>query len=223
MGPYQEMFKIYNLATTWQEFCSLVSNSYHRQTFLSVLSGGWIDKMSKDLYELYHPLTIELKLFLARNYTLATTVVDYPSSIEILAQLGTWIDQVNILRGYLRYAYYVKLDDPDDIVNILDASLALLGSGTPTREECNVSYQRITDKVSNDDSFVINASLADEIAAYLANDLESVFCVLNEVKDSNDSALMKTLSDKLLKINDLHIQMTGKSLLDLESVNYFHK
>jgi len=213
---YQDLFAKYKLTTDWADFCDMMKESHHRQTLLAALADGWIKFIRKDLIKLYNPLDEELSLFLIRMQSLATFNVNQPSAAECLIQLGSYIDRVNVLRGYLRQAYYVKLDEPDDIVSILDEALAEVGSGTPTKEECSTSYQKITLRYGNSDMIVINGNLADELADILAGQFESLYRSL-------ESLVMPSLKEeiliKLIRVNDLHIQLTSKSLIDVSQID----
>lgn len=217
MGYYQRLFPIYRQAGSWQEFLAKVSQGTGKWVLLQAIEEGWRNKIHSDLCEKYHVAGEEADVLLDRYESLVKTRPIHASVQEHASQLGQVIGTINTLRGYLRYAYYIAVDEPDIIFTILDENLSRLGAGTPTRDECAKSYKALTGHHVNPDAVVLSAATADNIGNHLAAELEDIQRRLSRAVGTAPQQAAK-LAKELEELNRLHVELTGKSVLDVEAV-----
>jgi hypothetical protein len=202
MKPYIQLQAIYQVATTWEQFLDIISRSPEKWILIFALEEGWKAKILNDLYTRYKVDIQEVDTLLNRYESLCITTPYELSNIELITRLNELVGAINVLRGYLRYAYYSALVDEDEVIGTIDELLTQVGSGTPTREECSESYTIITGKHINPDTVVLEANTADSVADILAIHIE-------ELLRRND----KRDTDEINRLNDLHIKLTGRSII----------
>jgi len=194
----------------------LVSSGRSKWTFLEVLEEGWKNKIQSDLQKHYSVSAEEVETLLFRYESIIRTDPTTISAREMMTQLSRMILDVNVVRGYLRHAYYVQLDDQDDIVAKIDEMLSKIGTGTPTSRECAESYVTVTGKAVNSEAVVLPGSIAESIADYLALQIEELQRSLSRL--SGDPELLSEIVTELKKVDDLHVNLTGRSLVDHETI-----
>jgi hypothetical protein len=202
MKPYIQLQAIYQVATTWEQFLDIISRPPEKWILILALEEGWKAKILNDLYVRYKVDIQEVDTLLNRYESLCITTPYELSNIELITRLNELVGAINVLRGYLRYAYYSALVDEDEVIGTIDELLTQVGSGTPTREECSESYTIITGKHINPDTVVLEANTADSVADILAIHIE-------ELLRRND----KRDTDEINRLNDLHIKLTGRSII----------
>jgi hypothetical protein len=202
MKPYIQLQAIYKAATTWEQFLDIISRPPEKWILILALEEGWKAKILNDLYVRYKVDIQEVDTLLNRYESLCITTPYELSNIELITRLNELVGAINVLRGYLRYAYYSALVDEDEVIGTIDELLTQVGSGTPTREECSESYTIITGKHINPDTVVLEANTADSVADILAIHIE-------ELLRRND----KRDTDEINRLNDLHIKLTGRSII----------
>lgn len=211
MSYYYSMFQLYKRATTWLEFLNLVSSGPGKWSLLQAIEAGWRTQIHLDLCKQFRVPDEEVVILLDRYQSLVNVTPKHASTSELTQQLGRVVSSANNLRGYFRYAYYIAVDEPDTIFTILDEQLTKLGAGTPTRDECARGYTAITGKHVNPDAVVLSADTADELAGQLAAEMEDTQKRLSRTADG--PKVMTELINQIKRLNDLHVQLTGKSLL----------
>ena len=202
MKPYIQLQQIYSKCNNWGEFLEYISKGEGKWALLHSLEEGWKAKILNDLYTRYKVDIQEVDTLLNRYESLCITTPYELSNIELINQLNELVGAINVLRGYLRYAYYSALVDEDEVIGTIDELLTQVGSGTPTREECAESYTIITGKHINPDTVVLEANTADSVAVVLAIHIE-------ELLRRND----KRDTGEINRLNDLHIKLTGRSVI----------
>jgi len=217
MSYYQKLFPVYEQATTWREFIDLVSQGPGKWILLQAIEEGWQPRIHTDLCTKFRVPREEVAVLLSRYENIVRTRPTHASTQEFTLQLSQSLAAANILRGYFRYAYYVASDDPDTIFTILDENLTRLGAGTPTRDECAESYTAITGHPVNPDAVVLSADKADEIATHLAAESEDLQKRLSLATDTAPGKA-ETMATELERLNRLHVDLTGKSLIDIAAV-----
>lgn len=217
MSYYQQLFPIYIAADTWRSFLEKVSHGPGKWILLQALEEGWRNRIRFDLCDKYRVPGEEADVLLNRYENLVETMPVHASSQELAFQLTEAVQAANTLRAYFRYAYYVAGDDPDTIFTILDENLSELGAGTPTRDECASSYTTVTGRPINPDAVVLSANKADEIANHLAAELEDIQRRLSRATETAPRRA-EELAKELEKLDKLHVDLTGKSVIDVEAI-----
>jgi len=208
---YSKLWNIYKQANTWEEFLIAISRGRSKWIFLEAIETGWRNRIHKDLTERYSVSEEEADILLDR-YT--CIVLAEPSSVsteELKAEMMRRVVRINVLRGFLRFANYTSLDEPDDIIWTIDAELTKLGSGTPTKEECARSYTAVTGKVKEPGAVVLGITTADEIATCLAAQIETLYKHLTRSNKKNVEIV-----EEMRRLDELYSALTGKSLLGSE-------
>lgn len=214
---YQDLFPIYQRAKTWQEFLSLISSGPSKWVLLRAIELGWSTRIHLDLCKQFQVPDEEVVVLLDRYQVMVNTTPKHASASELTQQLGQVINTANQLRGYFRYAYYVAVDEPDTIFTILDEHFTKLGAGTPTRDECARGYTAVTGRHVNPDAVVLSADRADEIADHLAAESEDIHKRLTRTVVTAPGQAAQ-LALELEKLDRLHVELTGKSVIDITAV-----
>jgi len=211
---YGELWKVYKSASTWGDFVKAISHGRSKWVFLEAIETGWKNRIRKDLLERYDDTSkIEIDTLLLRYESIVYTTPTTVSVIELKREIMRCALTINVLRGYLRHAYFTAFDNPDDIIWTLDEELTTLGTGTPTREECASSYTITTGKVVDPGAVAIPENVADEIATCLAAQIEDLYKHLGtQTRDGRASKI----ESEMKKLDGLHSALTGKSLLGSE-------
>lgn len=217
MSYYYKLFPLYDQATTWQEFLNLVSVGPGKWSLLQAIEGGWKGRIQTDLCKRFNVPVAEVCLLLDRFQSIVNITPMHTSTAELTHQLGQIVHTANTLRSYFRYAYYIAADDPDTIFTILDENLTKLGAGTPSPDECAKGYTKVTGKCVNPDAVVLSAEKADEIAYHLAAESEDIHKRLTQTVDAAPKQAVR-LTEELERLDRLHIELTGKSVIDIEAI-----
>jgi hypothetical protein len=209
---YDSVICIYGEATSWKEFEELVKKGHYKWILLEAIEAGWASKIEKDLEDRYG--SSQDIGALIKKYKSIVNNMDLlaPSSSELMRLIKDRTDKINRLRGYLRYANYTRRDEPDDIIWTIDAELAELGSGTPTREACAKSYSYITETIVPSGALVVDTKDADRLASYLAGILEETLKALSQLDPVNK----ENVRAEAIEIDNLHCNLTGRRLLGSE-------
>ena len=209
MKPYTELQKIYRESVNWDTFVNNVSTGRGKQIILSVLEEGWKSKLQNDLQYLYDITKQQVTIFLNRLECIRLSTPTQYSATELALQLSDLKNSINVVRGYVRYAYYVAVDDEDTVIAKLDEVLAVLGEGTPTRKECMESYTMITGKYIDASTVVVDANSADEVAVILVANVEQLQRKLEFV----DAEVREQIKMEIHRLNELHVKLTGKNII----------
>jgi len=213
---YSDLIRIFSTTATWEEFLEKVSCGEAKWTLLSVLEEGWRNRVHRDLVKTFSAPVGEASDLLERYACLVVTITDALSVPELLAQLNAVVVRINQIRGYLRYAYYIKIDDEDVVIAKVDEMLTDLGSGTPTSTESASSYTTVTGTAVSEGAIVLPEGVADEIANQLAVLIDDLQNKLHTQAGVPEQALM--IVAQLEKLDELYSILTGKSLVDNETL-----
>lgn len=208
---YSKLWSIYKQAPTWEEFLIYISRGRPKWIFLEAIETGWLNRIRTDLVGCYGVQEEEVDILLHRYESIVTAEPASVSIEELKAEMMRRVIEINVMRGYLRFANYTAFDDPDDIIWTLDAELTKLGSGTPTKEECARSYTAVTGRVKEPGAVAIPGDTADEIAIYLAAQIEE----LHRHITPNGKKNVEIVTE-MKKLDELHSTLTGKSILGSE-------
>lgn len=208
---YSKLWSIYKQAPTWEEFLIHISRGRPKWIFLEAIETGWLNRIRADLVECYGVQEEEVDMLLHRYASIVTAGPTSVSIEELKAEMMRRVIAINLMRGYLRFANYTAFDDPDDIIWTIDAELTKLGSGTPTKEECARSYTAVTGRVKEPGAVAIQGDTADEIAIYLAAQIEELHKHLTPSGEKN-----KEIVTEMQRLDELHSTLTGKSILGSE-------
>lgn len=208
---YSKLWLIYKQASTWEKFLVEISRGKSKWIFLEAMEAGWGNRIRADLIERFSAPEEEIDILLSRYECIVATEPASVSTEELKLEMMRRVMDINVLRGFLRYANYTAIDDPDDIIWTIDAELTNLGSGTPTREECARSYTAITGRVKDPGAVVIPEDAADEIATHLAAQMEILHKHLVPGGEKNEEIVKE-----MRKLDELHSTLTGKSFLGRE-------
>jgi len=214
MSHYHNLLTIYEKAGSWKHFLKEVSHGPGKWTLLQALEEGWGARVHADLCERYKVPAHEVEVLIQRYRCLVRMTPMHASAQELAMQLSNSVDVANKLRAYFRYAYYAVGDDPDEVFIVLDEHLTQLGSGTPTREECARAYTTVTGKHANSDVVVLAGTKADELANHLAAEIEDI----QKRLPGAGSEVSTKLVDELEKLNRLHIELTGRNVIDKATI-----
>lgn len=209
---YSELWNIYKRALTWEDFLTTISRGRSKWIFLEAVETGWKNRIRKDLCGRYNVIEEEVDILLCRYESIVVTGPAVASVEELREEMMRRVVDTNVLRGYLRYANYTAFDDPDDIIWTIDAELTKMGSGTPTKEECTSSYVIVTGRVVEPGAVAIPGDTADQIATYLAAQIEELYKHLVPGNEEKRAEII----EEMKKLDDLHGTLTGKSLLGSE-------
>ncbi len=205
---YSKLWRIYEQDPTWEEFLMDISRGKSKWIFLAAIEAGWGNRIRADLIKRYAVQGDEVDILLRRYLCIVTAEPASASTEELKEEIMRRVMDINVLRGFLRFANYTALDDPDDIIWTIDAELTKLGSGTPTKEECAGSYAAVTGRVKEPGAVAIPGDTADEIATYLAAQMEILHKHLVPGDEKN-----KEIVTEMRKLDELHSTLTGKSFL----------
>lgn len=208
---YSKLWDIYEQAPTWEEFLIYISHGRPKWIFLEAIETGWLNRIRVDLVSRYDVQEEETDILLRRYESIVTAEPTSVSIEELKAEMMRRVIEVNVMRGYLRFANYTAFDDLDDIIWTLDAELTKLGSGTPTKEECARSYTAVTGRVKEPGAVAIPGDTADEIAIHLAAQIEELYRHLAPGGKKNVEIVTE-----MKKLDELHSTLTGKSILGSE-------
>lgn len=209
---YSELWNIYKRALTWEDFLTTISRGRSKWIFLEAVETGWKNKIREDLCGRYDVIEEEVDILLRRYESIVATGPVAASAEELREEMMRRVVDTNVLRGYLRYANYTAFDDPDDIIWTIDAELTRMGSGTPTKEECTSSYIIVTGRVVEPGAVAIPGDTADQIATYLAAQIEELHKHLVPGNEEKRAEII----EEMKKLDNLHGTLTGKSLLGSE-------
>jgi hypothetical protein len=205
MKPYLQLRRLYQEAATWEEFLDRISSTY-RKTLLEAIEEGWRAKIFTDLLNRYKVDKQKIQLILDRYECINDTTPYSPSSLEVLEKLNQLTKTIDLLKGYLRYAYFTALDEEDTIISTADRILFQLSEKTPTKEECAKSYTTVTGKYIKPETVVLDAAVAERIADLIAGLVEDLLKHKKAIQQDS----MWTEAERL---NNLHIRLTGRSIL----------
>ena len=208
---YSKLWSIYDQASTWEEFLMDISRGKSKWIFLEAMETGWRNRIRADLIERFAVQGEEVDILLYRYECIVTAEPALVSTKELKIEMMRRVIEINVLRGFLRFANYTAFDDPDDIIWTIDAELTNLGSGTPTKEECARSYTAITGRIKEPGAVAIPGDTADEIATYLAAQME----MLHQHLVPGDKKNVEIVKE-MRKLDELHSTLTGKSFLGPE-------
>jgi len=213
MNSYGKLWEIYREASTWESFISLVARGRGKRVLLEATGAGWHNRIRRDLLERFDVPTEEVDLLLVRYGSIARATPSSTSVAELTAELGRIEWQARTLKGYMRRAYYVERDEPDDVVWTIDRVLFSLTQHTPTPTECAESYTLVTGKIVNPGAVVLDGEEASEVATYVAiqiEDMQRRFPYLTEGRED--------MVARMKRLDDIHSALTGKSLLGSEAL-----
>jgi len=205
---YSKLWRIYKQVPTWEKFLIEISHGKSKWIFLEAIEEGWRNRIRADLIERFSVQGEEIDILLSRYSCIVAAEPASVSTEELKIEMMRRVMEINVLRGFLRYANYTSLDDPDDIIWTIDAELTNLGSGTPTKEECARSYTVITGRVKDPGAVVIPGETADEIATHLVAQIEILHKHLVPGGEKNEEIVKE-----MRKLDELHSTLTGKSFL----------
>jgi len=208
---YSKLWHIYKQASTWGDFLIDISHGRSKWIFLEAIEKGWRNQIEKDLTERYAVGEEEVAVLLDRYTCIVIATPTSVSAEELKAEMIRRVVTINVLRGFLRFANYTALDEPDDIIWTVDAELTRLGTGTPTKEECARSYTAVTGKVKEPGAVVIPSDTADEIATCLAAQIETLHKHLTRGNKKNVEIV-----EEMQRLDELYSTLTGKSILGSE-------
>lgn len=208
---YSKLWSIYKQAPTWEDFLIYISRGRPKWIFLEAIETGWLNRIRTDLIERYDVQGEEVDILLHRYECIVAAVPALVSTEELKTEMMRRVMEINIVRGYLRFANYTAFDEPDDIIWTIDAELTKLGAGTPTKEECARSYTAVTGRVKEPGAVAIPGDTADEIAIYLVAQIEELHKHLAPGNEKNVEIV-----EEMQKLDELHSTLTGKSILGSE-------
>lgn len=144
MNVYSDLQAMYRLLPTWRSFIEYVSLGRGRSTVLLAIEAGFSARLALDLKRVYGCTEEDANMFIERANSLAYSTPDVPSTREVASRLAEVVATIDLLTGYLRYAYLTANDSLEDIFFALDEGLGELSSGTPTASQCKQSYRVVT-------------------------------------------------------------------------------
>ncbi len=207
MNVYQQFWDVCRDVDSWEEFLEKISSGKAKGALLEVIAAGWKNRLQQDLLRRFKAPNVSIDNLMSRLQDVVEVTALHSPVDDLLEEFMRRVIQVNVLRGYLRYANYTQCDEPDDIIWTLDTELSELGSGTPTREECAKNYSAVTGRTVHTGGLVIPGKVADRIATYLAAQLEEL------QRHFQTTSNRKEVVAEMRNINELHAILTGKSLL----------
>jgi len=172
------------------------------------MGAGWHNRVRRDLLERFDVATEEVDMFLVRYGSIAGATPSSTSAVELTAELGRMEWQAHVMKGYLRRAYYIERDDPDDVVWTIDRILFSLSPHTPTPAECAESYTLVTGKIVSPGAVVLDGEEASEVATYVAIQIEDMQRRLPHLTEGREDVFAR-----MKRLDEIHSALTGKSLL----------
>jgi len=212
MNSYGKLWEIYREASTWEGFIRLVAHGKGKRVLLEAMGAGWHNRIRRDLLERFDVPTEEVDLLLVRYGSIVRATPSSTSTTEMTAELGRMEWQARTLKGYVRRAYYIERDEPDDVVWTIDRVLFSLSPFTPTPIECAESYALVTGKIVNPGAVVLDGEEASEVATYVAIQIEDMQRSFPHLTEGREDMVAK-----MKRLDDVHSALTGKSLLGSEA------
>jgi len=193
MKPYQQFQEFYT-QRNWEDFKDQISTA----SIFNLLAEGWYFKIAIALSIYYNIDIEEVKTWLAPYMKLVALTVDMPSTAKTLQKLKETLHNIDILKAYLRHAYYVNADDPHTIIEIIDEKLSELGLSSPNSITCRKHYKNIVGTTKPDiQTRTLPKKTINKVATHLAG----------EIKQTENK-------ETIQELQNLYFELTGKEFKD---------